>query len=117
MEIYVVGWDGEVAQRLTNREGLDIRPAWSPDGKRIAFTSVRAGNYEVAVIHADGTRMINEISASGRAGLNRASWPMTWRQPRSPEEIARWERRQAFADRDPQFFDYYDRVDFLRRSG
>ncbi len=66
MEIYVVGWDGEVAQRLTNREGLDIRPAWSPDGKRIAFTSVRAGNYEVAVIHADGTRMINVSRHSER---------------------------------------------------
>jgi len=37
---------------------------------------------------------------------------MTWRQPRDPEGIARWDRRQQFGQRDPQFFDYYDTVDF-----
>jgi len=60
----------------------------------------------------DGTRLINELRASAVAGLNRAVWPMTWRQPRDPEGIARWDRRQQFGQRDPQFFDYYDTVDF-----
>jgi TolB protein len=48
---------GQSVQRLTNSPGLDHRPAWSPDGRRIAFTSNRDGNYEIYVISADGARI------------------------------------------------------------
>ena len=65
----------------------------------------------------DGTRLINELSTSASAGLNRVVWPMTRREPRGPEEIARWERRRQFGERDPQFFDYYDTVDFYGDPG
>jgi TolB protein len=34
-----------------------MRPAWSPDGQRIAFTSARDGNLEIYVIQADGTQL------------------------------------------------------------
>jgi Tol biopolymer transport system component len=34
--------------------GSDIDPAWSPDGKRIAFASNRDGAYEIYVMNADG---------------------------------------------------------------
>jgi TolB protein len=34
-----------------------MRPAWSPDGKRIAFTSARDGNLDIYVTHADGTNL------------------------------------------------------------
>ena len=33
----------------------DGSPAWSPDGKRIAFYSERDGNAEIYVMNADGT--------------------------------------------------------------
>ena len=33
--------DGSGATRLTNFEGDDGRPAWSSDGTRIAFSSIR----------------------------------------------------------------------------
>jgi TolB protein len=32
-----------------------MRPAWSPDGRRIAFASARDGNSEIYVMNADGS--------------------------------------------------------------
>ena len=46
--------------------GLDVRPAWSPDGSRIAFTSNRDGNYEIYVMNADGSNPRN-VTVAPRA--------------------------------------------------
>ena len=53
-EIYVMDVDGGNPQNLTNDPNNDASPAWSPDGKRIVFTSKRDGNYEIYVMDADG---------------------------------------------------------------
>ena len=47
--------DGSGTTRLTNSPGFDENPSWSPDGKRIAFDSMRDGNLEAYVMDADGT--------------------------------------------------------------
>ena len=55
-DVYVIDVDGSGERRLTNSPGLDGFPAWSPDGKRIAFVSARDnGNCEIYVIDADGS--------------------------------------------------------------
>ena len=54
VEIYTLGTNGTLT-RLTNDSGKDAWPAWSPDGTRIAYTSVRGNASEVSVINADGT--------------------------------------------------------------
>ena len=49
--------DGGNQQRLTNNNGWDWFPSWSPDGERIAFASDRRGdfeNFEIYVMDADG---------------------------------------------------------------
>ena len=43
-------------KRITDDPGHDdVLPAWSPDGKKIAFVSGRDGNNEIYVMNADGT--------------------------------------------------------------
>ena len=47
--------DGSGVTALSNSRGDDRDPAWSPNGKWIAFTSERDGNKEIYVMKADGT--------------------------------------------------------------
>jgi uncharacterized repeat protein (TIGR01451 family) len=54
-EIYVMNGDGAGQARLTNNPAVDREPAWSADGRRVAFTSNRDGNFEIYVMNADGS--------------------------------------------------------------
>lgn len=65
-ELYVINIDcdetrlgGCTTQRLTQNRAADSFPAWSPDGKQIAFSSDRSGNYEVYAVAADCFTPIN----------------------------------------------------------
>jgi hypothetical protein len=42
-------------KRLTTHTAIDDYPAWSPDGKKIVFTSDRSGNFDIWVMDADGS--------------------------------------------------------------
>ncbi len=53
-DIYAIDVNASQEKRLTTSPGLDIFPAWSPDGARIAFTSGRDGNWELYVMGSDG---------------------------------------------------------------
>ena len=67
-EIYVMDADGTNQRRLTNNRADDWSPAWSPDGRRIAFVSERDGHVharhgwptsEIYVMAADGSNPQN----------------------------------------------------------
>ena len=54
-EIYVMDADGENQVRLTRHPEEDKMPSWSPDGKKIAFVSMRnSGRNQIYVMDSDG---------------------------------------------------------------
>jgi TolB protein len=55
----VSGQGGGNARCLTDKEGKDGWPTWSPDGGRIAFESDRSGNWDIWVMNADGSGLTN----------------------------------------------------------
>jgi tricorn protease len=53
-DLWLVNDDGSNPQRLTVNRARDIHPRFSPDGKWIAFSSDRYGNYDVFLMPATG---------------------------------------------------------------
>jgi len=47
--------DGSGQRNLTRNPARDGLPAWSPDGRKIAFESKRDDNGEIYVMNADGS--------------------------------------------------------------
>jgi Tol biopolymer transport system component len=54
-DLVTVSRDGNTWRDVTNDEPFDRYVRWSPDGKRIAFTSDRNGGGQVWIANADGT--------------------------------------------------------------
>ena len=53
-EIFLVNAKGQGARNLTQSKSENSYPAWSPDGKKIAFASDRDGAMNIYVMDADG---------------------------------------------------------------
>jgi Tol biopolymer transport system component len=65
-EVYVMDADGTNLRRLTNNADFDSAPAWSPDGRLIAFENAPGGTLQpgvephekdIYVMNADGTNV------------------------------------------------------------
>jgi TolB protein len=58
-QICVMDADGANITVLTDSEGDDTTPTWSPDGEHIAFVSTRDGNREIYVMENNGSHQVN----------------------------------------------------------
>jgi tricorn protease len=98
-DLFTVDKSGGIARRLTNHEGWEVFPKFSPDGKTIAFTGQYDGNTEVYTIPATGgvpkrltyTATLSRDDLSDRMGPNNIV--MTWKDN---ETIVYRSRKKTF---------------------
>jgi TolB protein len=75
--VYVINADGSHQERLTTTafiedghpKAYNKNPAWSPDGRQIAFASARSGNLEIHVMNADGSEPRQLTQSDGSKDL------------------------------------------------
>ncbi len=66
-------WVGQNLVQLTNSNGDDMSPAFSPDGGKIAFHSNRTGHYEIWSMDVDGSNQ-NQLTTNADGQAVRATW-------------------------------------------
>ena len=74
-DLYVANIDGSGSARVTHSSRHDTQPAWSPDGKYIAYVSApagTAGDYSINVVPATGGTP--HVLTSGSTTLNGPAW-------------------------------------------
>ncbi len=72
--IYISDYDGANQQRVTVSRSLDIAPAWSPDGKAIAYTSYRTGFQDIIVSYLFEGRRANPMAGTAEKQNYLAVW-------------------------------------------
>jgi tricorn protease len=74
-EIFTVPAEHGVVRNLTRSSGVAERyPAWSPDGKLVAYFSDRSGEYELTVRPAEGTGEEQALTKLGPGFRYRPFW-------------------------------------------
>lgn len=77
-DIYVMGPDGEGLQPLTTGPGSDHSPAYSPDGKYLAFLSMQTGGFEAdrqqLMLYERATGALRSLTTDWSLSVGRAVW-------------------------------------------
>ena len=72
--IYVIGDNGGNPRKLTKNLGGDSYPAWSPDGKHIAYSSSKINTWWVEDIHVMDTNGRNSQKLTDTGSDYSPSW-------------------------------------------
>ena len=91
-DIYEADLNGNITRKLTDSPGYDAEAVVSPDGKKIAFTSMRSGDLEIYVMDIDGKNLkqiTNELGYDGGAFFTHDSKRLIFRssRPKTEEDI------------------------------
>ncbi|MFM6931597.1 MAG: amidohydrolase, partial [Novosphingobium sp.] len=72
-DIYTLPIDGGTPTRIAEGLAYETQPRFSPDGKRIAFTSDRGGGDNIWIMNADGSDK-RQLTTENFRLLNQPSW-------------------------------------------
>src|SRR5215207_1074066 len=72
--LYVINVDGTGLKQLTTAPGSDFETAWSPDGTRIAFTSVRDGFRQIYSLDLASLDISLLTNTTGSIESSQPSW-------------------------------------------
>ena len=91
-DIYLADLNGKIKKKLTNSPGYDAEAVVSPDGKKIAFTSMRSGDLEIYVMDINGKNLkqvTNGLGYDGGAFFTHDSKRLIFRssRPKTEEDI------------------------------
>ncbi len=67
-QIWAVSLEGGKPRRITRKGTRNVRPRWSPDGRRIAFLSNRDDSQQIWLMRADGSKARRLTDVPGGAG-------------------------------------------------
>lgn len=73
-ELYVMDCDGYGARRVTSLKSICVSPCWSPDGRRVAFTSFFKGHPTVYALDLAGGAELRRICGSFYRLCSGAAW-------------------------------------------
>ncbi len=72
--LYIINADGTGLKTLTTTPGSAYDPAWSPDGKQIAFTSLRDGRKEIYTLNVDSGAVTRLTNSTGDVENSQPAW-------------------------------------------
>jgi eukaryotic-like serine/threonine-protein kinase len=72
--LYLINVDGTGLKTLTTVPGSDFDPVWSPDGGRIAFTSVRDGNKQIYILDVNTLAITRLTSVNADIESSQPAW-------------------------------------------
>ena len=75
LDIWIWDLTRETLTRLTFDPAQDIYPVWTPDGQRVAFSSARAGSFNLFWTAADGTGAVERLTEAPNNQFARAFSP------------------------------------------
>ena len=73
-DLFVSGSDGSRLVQLTNDAAQERFPRWSPDGRRIAYSSNRGGSSQIWAVNPDGSGLQQLTDYVEGVGLGWPSW-------------------------------------------